>query len=303
MPKDISVQERLLSLQEFNEHKFDHVIPINEVGVDKAFIIYWRRNGLLPFIEKGKWATVSCVEAIWIMMLDSLRKFGVEKDIMKKLTYYFIERAYDDNVPKKNLEYNKGLLEKKKLAKTLTAEETFLLNHINQTLANEILLYAFKWDVNYFSNLITESITFKYEAAILIFEDGQIVEQVFGGYNTYPKKEIDFGAPHIKISLTHYLKQFIESEELSQFLLLSKMYSEDEERVLREIRNKNVREIMIELSNGKIKKIESSKNGTISGEQASQIREILGLKNYEKITLDTRDEKTLIFKKTKKKYK
>jgi hypothetical protein len=222
---------------------------------------------------------------------------------MKKLAYYFIERAYHDNVPKKNLEYRRDLLEKKKVAGTITDQEHILLQDINEHLKDEVLLYALKWDVNYFSNLITQSVTYFSEAAILIFEDGQIVEQVFGGYNTYPQKEVDFSAPHIKISLNHYLKIFIGSEELSKFLLLSKLYSEEEERVLREVRNKNVHQITIELSDGKIKKVESTKNGTISGEQAKQIREILGLKNYEKITLDTRDEKTLIFKKTKKKYK
>jgi hypothetical protein len=295
--------EKLFSLQEFNEHKFDRVIPVTDLGVDKALIAYWRREGLLPFIQKGKWATLSFVEAIWIMKLDSLRRFGVKTDLMKKLAYYFIERAYHDNVPKKNLEYRRDLLEKKKVAGTITDQEHILLQDINEHLKDEVLLYALKWDVNFFSNLITQSVTYFSEAAILIFEDGQIVEQVFGGYNTYPQKEVDFSAPHIKISLNHYLKIFIGSEELSKFLLLSKLYSEEEERVLREVRNKNVHQITIELSDGKIKKVESTKNGTISGEQAKQIREILGLKNYEKITLDTRDEKTLIFKKTKKKYK
>jgi hypothetical protein len=294
-------KERLFSLQEFNQHKFDHVIPIYEIGVDRSIIAYWRREGLLPFIEKGKWAKVSFVEAIWIMMLDSLRKFGLPMDIMKKLTWYFIERAYRDNLPAKNLQSLKDHLEKKKLAGTIEENELFQLKEVALRLKDEILLYAFKWDVNYFSNLITESILYNYEAAILIFEDGTIVEQVYGAYQSYPKKEIDFNAPHIKISLFHYLKLFIESEELSTFLFLSKMYTEDEERVLREIRKKNVSELTIQFSDGKIKRIESTKSGIINGEQQKLIKEVLGLKNYERITLDTRDDKTLSFKITKKK--
>jgi hypothetical protein len=292
---------RLLYLREFNQAKFNPLFPIYEIGVDRAQIAYWRREGLLPFIEKGKWAKVSCVEAIWIMMLDSLRSFGVSTRVMQKLTDYFIKRAYTDNVPKKNLEGQKKELEKKKLAGNMTTNEKARLDYVKDLLKDEARLHSFKWDINYFSNLITESIVTSSEAAVLIFIDGRIVEESLSGYRTYPEtEEIDFSAPHVKVSLIYYLRQFIQKEEMEGFLALARLFSEDEERVLREMKNRNVRELNIKLHNGKIERIESTKAGQITGEQAEKVRKILGMKNYQSITLDTRDEKTLSFKLTNK---
>ena len=42
------------------------------------------------------------------------------------------------------------------------------------------------------------------------------------------------------------------------------------------------------------------KDGMITGAKADEIRKILGLKNYQQITIDTRDETTIAFKKTYK---
>ena len=293
-------QDTLLSLQEFNRSKFDRLIPIYEVGVDRAQIAYWRREGLLPFVEKGKWAKVSFVEAIWILLLDSLRSFGVITSTMQALTDYFINRAYDDHVPRKNLEERKGELERQKLKSGLVENDAKLLAYISSLLQDELLLHSFKYDINYFSNLVTYSIATSTEAAILIFSDGLIVEQSLSGHRTLPGREVDFSAPHIKISLNYYLQEFIQKEELSHFLLLARLFNEDEERVLREMKSKNIHEITIKLSDGKVVRIESTKAGQITGEQAEQIRNILALKNYQSVTIDTRDEKTLSFKLTNK---
>src|SRR5947209_2173347 len=149
--------ERLL-IHEFDHAMFDKIIPISALSIDSKLITYWRREGLLPFIEKGKWARFSFVESMWIMILNSLRNIGIRTEQMKKLTEYFIDRAYDEDLPKKNHEHNIKQLNKKKLAKTITTEEQNKLEILERNIQNEALMYALKWDVNYFSNLILESI-------------------------------------------------------------------------------------------------------------------------------------------------
>jgi hypothetical protein len=303
MKTETEFENNLLSLDEFNQSKFAPLIPIKDIGVigvEKAQVAYWRREGLLPFVEKGKWANVSFVEAIWLMVLNDLRRFGVGTDVMKNLKAYFIDRAYRDNVPKQNLLHNKALLQKKKDVGTLSEEDKRTLTIIEQVLGDSKLLHAFQFDVNYFSNLITESVAFKLEAAILIFLDGQVVQQVFGGVQSSNGAEVDFSRPHLRLSLTHYLRTFIHSEELTGFLLLTHLFNEDEERVLREMRNKNVHEITITMKDGKPQRIDAQKNGQLAGAEADRVRQLLALKNYESITLNTRDEKTLMFKKTTK---
>ncbi len=294
--------ERLLSLQEFNRLKFERILPIYELGISRQQIAYWRREGLLLFIEKGRWGKVSCVDAIWLMLLDSVRGLGLGIGTMKTLTEYFLKRGHDDDVARQNLLHNKVVLEKRKttLGGTLDGEDKRVLDDINDTLQNHILLYALRWDVNYFSNLITHSLLSRSEVAILIFADGQIVEQGFSGHRTFPEKKVDLTAPHIKLSLNYYLKEFVSKKELSQFLLLTHLFSKEEQAVLEEIKNKNVSEIVITLSGGEIKRIDSTQQGSVTDEQAKEIRRVLGLKNYERIVVDTRDATTLSVRRTKK---
>jgi hypothetical protein len=57
---------------------------------------------------------------------------------------------------------------------------------------------------------------------------------------------------------------------------------------------------MIKKKQGEIVKMESSTDGIFSDNDAVKIRELLGIGNYEQITISTRDEKTLTFNKVKK---
>jgi hypothetical protein len=210
---------------------------------------------------------------------------------MKKMTEYFFERAYQDDLPKRNLLYNKDKLERLKVSRALTEKEVRILQDINEKLANPALLHSLKWDVNYLSELITQSVRSQTEASVLIFADGRIDVQQHGQQLTEEQKKARF-APHIILSLQYYFTHFIDPDYLSQFLLQAHVYNEDEERVLREMRNKNVHTISISMNGGSLKRIESEKNGQITGEEAQQIKRILGLRNYESITLNTRDKKT-----------
>src|SRR5258705_8124991 len=125
------------------------------------------------------------------MMLNTLRNIGLPVVTMKRLTEYFIERAYNDNLPELNLKASKQIFEKRKALDKISNEETAQLKQIDDLLKDKQLLYLFKWDVNYFSNLITESVNYGVEAEILIFEDGTIAEEVLGLIRTFPAKDID----------------------------------------------------------------------------------------------------------------
>ena len=288
-----------LSIPEFDQAMFDRIIPVRALGIDSKLITYWRKEGLLPFIEKGTWARFSFVESMWIMILNSLRNIGIPIERMKRLTEYFIDRAYDEDLPKKNHEYNIGLLKKKKVAGTITTQEQIKLEILEKNIQNEALMYALKWDVNYFSNLVLESIRFRKEAFILLFENGTVAERVYEADRTLPGKTLNYNMPHLIIPLNYYLEVFIRNEELSTFLNKAHILNEDEERVLREMRNKNVQEINIKRTGKQSLKITATKTGIIKEDKAEQVKMILGMGNYESVTLHTIDEKTLSFKKTK----
>lgn len=301
-------EQSLISLSDFRQFLFDPIIPLKVINDHEGepiskILPYWRKRGLVPFIPAGKHQVqISCADLIWLRILDILRQFAYPIEKQLKVCDYFFRDAYNDKLPEKNFRYNQQLLQKKKVAGTLTEREQQTLDYLEANIKDEVLLYVLRFEINYLTNLVTDCLDTEEERGILIFLDGRVAELYKAEPFTHSNFDVDPTEPHIFISIRHLLKEFIEDEELSK-LFVPQLLNEDEKAVLRELKAKNLREVTIQLNDGKIKRIESTKNGVITGAQAQKIREILGLREYEKITLDTMDEKSLSFKKTKKKIK
>ena len=241
------------------------------------------------------------MQLVWIRILDDLRYIGFSVAKMKKVCDYFFMDAYNDNLPKKNFEYNKKLIEKKKAAGTQTEEDDVLLKMILEGLTNERLLNILKTNVSYLSNFIAGVLANEKDGTICIFFDGTVTEYVGDEYYGHTKKIPAPTDPQIRLSISHYFKEILADDDLSR-IVMPQILNEDEVKVLREMRRKNIREITITNSDtSQNRTIKSTKSGILSEEDTMRIKEILGLKNYETITLDTVDEKKLSFKKTRKK--
>jgi len=299
----------LITLAEFKEFMFKQIVPLSDLKdyegkpIEKLFP-FWRRNNLLPFIHKGKHIDIeiSFVQMIWLRILDTLRALSYPINDIEKVAEYFFKDAYFDELPKKNIEYNKQLLTEKKENTLLTEEEETLLLEIENFLQNENLLYVLKFDVNYLSNLINYCITSSLEAGILIYANGRVVEKI--GQTTFSHKEIDFNmnAPHIYLSIKYFLEEFIDDEDL-QKIIMPHLLNDDEKYILKELRNNNIHELNIRKKGGDIFRVDTASDGLISGAKAKEIKKILGLKNYEEVEISTRDEKNLSFKKKTKNFK
>jgi hypothetical protein len=297
---------------------YDRAIPLNEIHLFKRpnltdkkksneppqnfyhYFNYWRRNDLLPFFEKGKWGKLSFVQLIWVQILESMRELGLSIDLMKKVCDYLFIDAYSDNVPKKNLEFNKKVLNEKLKRGSISGQEKQILEYIDRILADKNWITMMQFEINYLTNLITECIYTQTETGILIFTDGTIAEYSNQKYRSHKMDVIDIEKPHVYLPLRYYLTTFFEDDEL--FAIVGDGFlTPEEESIIREIRDGNVKEIRIELTDKKISRIESTFNGIIEGEKLKEIKKILGLKNYERLILETRNEKTVTVKRTRKK--
>lgn len=302
--KKNNTNNQLISLPEFNEFLFSNIIPIKDIydyeeNPITKLLPYWRRHGLLPFFQKGKWSIeISFAQLIWLRILDTFRQFGVPLESSKKACDYFFKDAYDIGLPEKNLKANKDLIEKKNTAGTSSEEDVKLLEQIIKMLDDDVLLYGLKFEINFLTMLITDCIASETDAGFMVFPDGDVYEYLGEKYFTHRKKELDLTKPHIRLSVRHYLKEFIIDDDL-QKIFIPTILDDNEKEVLKVLRQNNT-SITIKKQNGEIVKIESSKEGTITESKAREIRNILGLRNYEEITISTRDEKTLTFKKVKK---
>jgi hypothetical protein len=266
------------------------------------YLNYWRRNDLLPFIEKGKWGKLNFIQLIWIQILESMREFGLSIEIMKNVCDYFFKDSYIDNVPKTNLTFTKKILNEKQKTGKISDEETQTLDYINRILSNDKWLTVLKYDINYLTNLVIACINEQWHGGIVIFADGTIAEHINGVFSSHKADFVDPEKPHVYLPIKYYLYTFFDDSELS--LMVNPIFlNPDEQSVIREVRKGNISEIIIELEGKKIKRIDSTAKGIITGEKVKEIMKILGLKNYERITVETRNEKTLSVKRTKKNFK
>ena len=295
----------LASLSDFREFLFQPLIPIDDLQDHegeplKVIVSYWRRKKLVTFLGEGRWLKLSFAQLIWVRMLDTLREFGYPVEKMVKVSDYFFDDANTHNLPQKNLLHNKRHLEQKRLAGTLDEREEETLYYIEQSLRQEPLLEGLKFSVNYLTNLLTSSLDNRLEGGIYIFRDGSVVERLGDRLFSHRTDKVDIKRPHLYLSLTHYLSAFIKDKDLST-LFFPQVLNEDEKIVLRELRNKNIDTLAIELKNGEVVEIKTSRSGVLTERQAEEIKTLLALGNYEGINLHTRDKKTIVFNRTKKK--
>jgi hypothetical protein len=112
-------------------------------------------------------------------------------------------------------------------------------------------------------------------------------------------EKFDNEDPHIYISIKSLLKEFVSKKELSAFVDTFNLTLE-EKFVVQELRTKNIKELRIVVQSEKIVRVDSKSDQTLTGEMADEIKKILQLKNYEEVSISTRDNKTLSFNRIKK---
>lgn len=292
-------------MQAFRDQFLQPVIDIGEIkGLDGKHLYkslpYWRRHKLLPFIPQNNWGyEISPSQLIWLRILDHLRALGYPVKDTEKVADYFFKDAYFDDLPTKNLLERKKALQEKERLGLLDETDAYLLKELERILQDSVLLYGLKYDISYLSNLVVWCMEAGLEAGILIFPDGRVAERRDDTIENHRGEKFDFDAPHIYISIKALLKEFIDDEELYSFI--SPFLLEEEEKfVLKELRSKNVKEVRILVQSAKIVRIDSTLDESITKEQAEQIKRILRMKNYEEVSISTRDNKTLSFNRTKK---
>lgn len=299
------IDSSLISISEFREFMFERIVPIEDISDAKGKDIelmfpYWRKHEVIPFVPKGLKFEISFAQLFWLRILDQLRLFSYTIKNTQKICNYFFKDAYLNDLPKKNLEYNKEILLKKKLTGVISEKEEASLKWIEEKLKDEKFLHVLKYDINYLTNLITLSIEQREQAGILIFLDGEVLEHIGDYYFNHNKKQLDRRKPHIYFSISFLLEEFINQKEL-QTILLPQILTDEEKMVLKEIRSSNVKELNIKKDNdGNLSSIYKTTERIISGNDVNEVKKIFGLGNYEEVTLTTRNEKTIVFKKTKK---
>ncbi len=292
-----------ISLEQALKHGklLEGVFSVKESGIDSKIFHSWKLDELLPTVPKGGWADLSFIDYLWLQTLETMRKFGCSKKLMKDLCNTLFIEAYKLDLRKITLKDNVAHLTNLSKMRALTNDEDAFLKACEAELDDPIKMGVTDYDINYFYQLVLKCFINNTEVGIVIFEDGKFNTYELSNSLQNESNLIDLSVPHLLIPINYFIKRFVVDEEKEQFLTTTGILNSQEYEVIKQIRNKNVTRITITCNyHNKIDKIEVEKSGTISGVDAKRIIEQLGLKNYTGVKYDTRDGRTLSFTQTSK---
>ena len=274
-------------------------------------IRFWRRKELLPFIEDGTHAEVSMAQILWIRFLQSMRNFGCSVEYMKLATDYFIKRAYDDNLVLQNflrlLKNYEEVLKNNTIQKDSNGNELSLaeipkrIEFIKAALNDPFLLMSLKTDINYFTTAFLIYLDTHQDVKIVLNEYGcfgvMIEDIVYDISYDEPVVHQSFlcDEPRLTFPIKHFLKDFFNNSILEESSLSIQVLNEDEKEIIKNLKDKRVLKISIELRNGEIKRydIEKEKITSLDESRTKEIKELIGLKNYQKISFEMINAKTI----------
>lgn len=294
-----------ISLEEFRKYMFHPIYPVDDLLDLKGEPLadhfpFWRRNGLMPFIPKGKHnVEISFAQVIWLRMLDSLRTLGYKISDTAVVCNRLFKDAYFEELPKKKIKFHYDILRQKELAQTITSEEENILLRLSQMLEDSVLLYGLKFEINFLTELIIWCIDNHEEAGILVFPGGVCMKRMGDKIESLGIATAEPASPHVYLSISYFLKEFIESKDL-RFFKIPGLLNENEKKVLTALNNNNIAELTVKLSDGEVVRIDSKRVKQISGDDARKIRRAIGLGQYDEVNISVRGANSITFVKSNK---
>ena len=275
------------------------VYNVSNTKFDPKIFHSWKSADLLPTVPKSGWAKLSFIDLLWLDTLETMRKFGCSRNLMKAVCKKLFYDAYEVNLGKLTLEKNHVFLTNLATKRNLTFEEEQYLNSTQYVLNDPIYMSVLDPSINYFSQLVNNCFIENNEVGLIIYLDGS-----FSTYETKDSANIkaDLSVPHILIPISSFIKKFIADEEKEVFLQKSGVLNEQEFEVIKLIRKKNVKRIIVTLNNKVVQKIETEETGLIHESDVELLKQILCLRQYDSIELNSRDARTMSFTKTKRIY-
>lgn len=273
-------------------------LKVGELAIDSKTFHYWKMNGLIGVVDKGKWARISFVEYVWLKALGSMRSFGCSLKLMQKIFEDQFIKAYETNLFKRTLEDNLAYYYNLSKIRPLDSKEAELIHAHEATLNDPLVMMALRTEISYFYQLILTTINKGVETGFVIYAD-QSYDVMDGS-----EKKIDFNRPYLFIPLSPLIAQIFDEEDKDDFINKTGVLNEQEMWIIKELRSENIEKLTITFNpqNGKMTKVEYDRTGLLDKNKSKEIMRQLGLQNYTTIKLSTRTGTTLSYNKTEKRY-
>ena len=296
---------------------------LKETNVSTRVFQHWKNRGLIPFTDvnpeesdkKREWVRLRFSEYLWIKTVDTLRNFGYPFESIKKAKDdLFKGNVFDmaGSIQQNNPEFSKSMVEffvKDNHSKEIKEELTELFkSRENIKLLKKLFAKSNNlWDLLIFNAKESKGT----EMGIVFLEDGTAIPLMWNmllNFEGWGISNVEiFNAviriPHLYISLTNYILDFIADEERHEYLLKFSLLSNDEFDLLNKVRSKEYKNITINYDKGtETKVIKTEKEKKVSKENISDFLKNVLLDQHRTTTIKATRNGDLIIntEKTKK---
>ena len=276
-------------LSKLNEKNF----LLIDTGISPRVFNNWKKMGLLPQEStERKWNKFSFTEFIWLKIVQELREFGLSIEKILKVRKLLYKNPLDGvNMDELFKSYLKAILNDIETS-TYTKEEKEVIKKgfedpeaVKKTFEKEMHLLP-----PLLSFMVLNSIFHRRNNGIVIFSSGECREWLDEFYIIDKSFSKFLDRPHIFISLSTFIFEYLLNEKDSYSSVLN-ILSHEEQEIVNLLKTKELKEITIKFNKGKAYMLEATSGKEVSKDQAEEIMKNMIFKNYQSITFKTNSNK------------
>ena len=311
-------------LQNYYPLILEKKILLSELKIHPRIYSAWKVEGIAVFdneqkldirnAEKRKWVYLDVFEALWLLIVVELRRLNLDLKTIKKLKDFlneipdfklYFEGLNDDEFQEKVVKQlsqemlksiggNISLNQLIDMLPSISAmEKSPILTNLGLLIHGVLINKSFP-SIN--MKLDKETGDFNFSISFNNSSNPKFKEQLFEFYTESFSYSTLINIPVISI-----IEQLFENENLITHCSDYGFFNNQERQLFEAIRNDECEEIRIVKHQSGDYTINFSNSKSISGNEAKNLRRILGLKNYDRVEVIYRNESHLLIKNTNKK--
>lgn len=285
-------------------------IPLSATGITSRVFHYWNKEKLIEYKvtkkgDKREMVKLNYFEAFWLMIIKELRVFGIpDKHIkgIRSVLFKTTAQLYRDGLINKD----EFLMQFESLS--VNGED---LSDLNQTIDDylEGIEKIPESDIPFLTTLggvLSMLILLNGSPVLLLMpntdlekmDETPLTLHIISEYENLtenqPNEWININISKLTIPLRPIFEKLFLTEIKNEQFLHYRLITDKENQILDLIQKGDFKEIVIKMT-GEEPVIQIKNKGEIVGDKVKEIRKILGVKDYENITLKFRNDKHIYY--------
>lgn len=296
-------------------------IPLSLLDVHSRVYFNWKKEGLLnetvkedEIDPKRRKVFLNVFDALWILIIKELRNLNIDLKTILELKKFLFSIVQLDNEKLAQLskeEFMNSVLENIPFEYQESVRLEFAEKSIETLIdmIDEEMVIAFK----YIGSLLTDVLLLHKAVSLVIIKEKASSELDFiivknnSNATVEEKNELyKIYSKHlsndilINIPILSLVNQLFEDENLEKYCVGFGLFNSNEKKLLKALHDDSCKKISIIKYDSEHITFDFTKEFDVKGDNAKEIRKILGLKQYEKVELTYRNDKHLVIKNTKR---